>query len=202
LSSSHSSCITPFIDVIAKGTGGQIGISRSYCQGGWELLVDISTSWTSIFTIICFSLLSVQVPVSSPFLSSPLPPSFSTTSLSFIKSHSLLGISTHTIATMFSQVFAGAFVAVLVAQCSRFPPQIVVSKSQTDHHFCVQLLLRVAPGLTPSKKETTVTKFPRPTTSRRQSFLSKILHDAHLTVATKSQVPTRCCQPKHRPWMR
>jgi len=46
-----------------------------------------------------------------------------------------------------------------------FPPPFVVSK--TDHHFCVQLLLRIAPGLTPSKKETTVTQFPRPTTSRR-----------------------------------
>ena len=31
-------------------------ISRSYCQGGWELPVDISTSRTSTFTIISFSL--------------------------------------------------------------------------------------------------------------------------------------------------
>lgn len=175
---------------------GQIRISRLYCQGGWELLVDISTSQPSTFTIICFSLSrQYKSQFSSPFSSSPLPPSFST--ISFVYKKSLFTrISTQTIATMFAQIFSGAFVAVLAAQCSRFPLQFVVSKAY--HSFCLQLLLRVAPGLTPSKKETTVTKFPWPTTPRRKCDV-QYFRKASMTL---TQVPTRCCQPEHRPWMR
>ena len=45
-------------------------ISRSYCQGGWELPVDISTGRASTFTIISFSL-SRQSKSQSRLLSYP-----------------------------------------------------------------------------------------------------------------------------------
>ena len=45
-------------------------ISRSYCQGGWELPVDISTGQASTFTIISFSL-SRQSKSQSRLLSYP-----------------------------------------------------------------------------------------------------------------------------------
>lgn len=54
------------------------------------------------------------------------------------------------------------------------------------------LLSRVAPGLTPSKKETTVTRFPRPTTSRRTNSL--------LSTRASTLDAVICCRAKPYAW--
>ena len=122
LFSSRSSCIMPFIDVITKGTGCQIGISSKFQgliakEGGNCLLIYQPArhrlSPSSLFPFLVSpsrSLVSFLILTAAAVLLDDI--------LSFTKSHSLLRTSTHTFATMFfAQVFAGAFVAVLAGQC-------------------------------------------------------------------------------------